>query len=102
MALCFRNQHNLTAYASVLLFDQACGSSDPFRKIGWYEVPPSGLFNVMNGSQHDLPFTYFAWFADVYADGPCWSGNRWYKVPRINAFNQCYLDDTGCDARWPF
>jgi hypothetical protein len=101
MSLCFSNAHNATAYVSVLLVDGTCGTT-PWRKIGWYVVPPGGLAVVMGGNQHDLPFTNFAWFATVFADGPCWSGNRWYRIPHNNPHNQCYDDDTGCNALWPF
>jgi hypothetical protein len=101
MSLNFRNEHNATAYVGVVLLDRTCSPS-PWRKIGWYTVPPGGVVVVMGGSQHDLPFTNFAWFAETFADGPCWSGNRWYRVSHNVAFSQCYDDDTGCNALWPF
>src|SRR5215471_1642798 len=77
--------------------DQSCGST-PWRKVGWYAVPPGGSALVMTGNQHDLPFTNFAWIACTFADGPCWSGNLWYRVMHNNPFNQCFVDDTGCNA----
>jgi hypothetical protein len=101
MSLNFVNEHNVTAYGAIIVLDQSCGST-PWRKLGWYAVPPGGSTLVMTGNQHDLPFTNFAWFACTFADGPCWSGNLWYRVMHNNSFNQCFVDDTGCNALWPF
>ncbi len=100
MSLNFRNEHSFTAYVGVLLIDRTC-SPTPWRKIGWYAVPPGGEIVVLGGSQRNLPFTSFAWYADTGANGPCWSGNRWYQVPLTAAYNQCYEDNTGCDAFSP-
>jgi len=99
MSLSFRNEHDATAYVGVLLLDGSC-KPNPWRKLGWYGLA-SGESAVVISDQN-LPFTKFAWFADIGADGPCWSGNLWYRVPHNAAFNQCFDDDSGCNALWPF
>jgi hypothetical protein len=99
MSLSFRNHHSVTAYVGVLVLDRGCGP-DPWRKVGWYGLAPGA--SVLVVSDHNPPHTNFAWFADVGADGPCWSGNLWYRVPHNAGFNQCFDDNSGCDAVWPF
>jgi len=95
MSLRFRNGYRSTAYVGVVLLDRGC-SPDPWRKIGWYALA-SGQSIVVVGARN-LPFTNFAWYADIGADAPCWSGNRWYRVPHSAAFNQCFNNNTGCNA----
>jgi len=77
MSLSFRNGYKATAYVGVLLLDSQC-RPNPWRKIGWYGLAPGQSVVVLGGQ--NLPFTRFAWFADLGADGPCWSGNLWYRV----------------------
>ncbi len=99
MSLSFRNGYDSTAYVGVLLLDRQC-SPNPWRKVGWYGLAPGQSVVVLSGQ--NLPFTRFAWFADIGADAPCWSGNLWYRVPHNAGFNQCYDDNSGCNALWPY
>ncbi|MBV8913663.1 MAG: hypothetical protein JOZ05_11565 [Acetobacteraceae bacterium] len=101
MPLSFQNLYTETTYVALLWFDPGC-SPDPWRKIGWYEVPPGQTVEVVGDDLRTLADPNFAWFVDTGADGPCWSGDRWYRVPHNAAFDQCYDDDTGCNALWPF
>jgi hypothetical protein len=61
---------------------------------------------LVGASLQTIPDPNFAWFAQAdYADGPCWSGDpahNWYAVPHNAAFGQCYADNTGCNAAYPF
>ena len=90
MSMSFINGHNVTAYGAIVVLDRSCGNT-PWRKLGWYVMPPGGSALVMTGNQHDLPFTNFAWFACTAADGPSWTGNLWYRIPHNNPFNQCFV-----------
>lgn len=102
MPLWFQNFHTDTVYISLLWFDASC-SPQPWRKIGWFSAAPQAKIEVVSGDLRDLSNREFGWFAESGgADGPSWSGDRWYKVPHNAAFNQCYDDDTGCNAVWPF
>ena len=101
MPLWFGNPYSDTAYISLLTYDSGC-RPDPWRKSGWYSVASGSVIEVIREDLRTLPTPYWAWFADVGADGPSWSGDRWYRVPHNAGFNQCYDDDTGCGALWAF
>src|SRR6185437_6082459 len=90
-----------TAYVALLLYDSGC-SPDPWRKSGWYRIDPGQTVEIFGTDLRDLATPNWAWFADTGADGPSWSGGNWYRVPHNAAFNQCYDDDTGCNALWAF
>ena len=101
MPLSFQNLYSQTAYVALLWFDPGC-SPDRWRKIGWFAVDPNQTVQVVGDDLQTLKTPYFGWFADTGADGPCWSGDHWYRVPHNAGFDQCYDDDTGCNAVWPF
>jgi hypothetical protein len=101
MPLWFGNPRSDTVYIALLTYDSGC-HPNPWRKSGWYGVAGGGVIEVVHDDLRTLPTPYFAWFADLGADGPCWSGSLWYKVPHNAGFSQCYDDDTGCNALWPF
>ncbi len=101
MPLSFQNLYSETAYVALVWFSPDC-SPDPWRKIGWFAVAPNETVEVIADDLRTIPDSNFAWFADTGADGPCWSGDHWYQVPHNAAFNQCYDDNTGCNALWPF
>jgi|KBSSwiStaDraftv2_1062776.scaffolds.fasta_scaffold765263_2 hypothetical protein len=99
MTLSFRNAYNTTAYVGVVLLDRGCGGNR-WRKIGWYGLVPGQ--SVLVVGDRNLPLTKFAWYADIGADGSCWSGTLWYRVPHNAGFNQCFDDNSGCDAMSAF
>jgi hypothetical protein len=88
-----------------LWYDAGCGAV-PWQKSGWYEIAPGSSVELVGASLQTIPDPNFAWFAQAdYADGPCWSGDpahNWYAVPHNAAFGQCYADNTGCNAAYPF
>lgn len=101
MALKFQNVYTAPAYISLLWFDRNC-QPDPWIKMGWWLVNPDQTVVVRSEDLRHLANQNFAWFADVGADGACWSGDHWYKVPHNAGFNQCFDNDAGCNALWPF
>ena len=101
MPLWFGNPNDETAYIALLLCDRAC-IAEPWRKSGWYGIAGHSVIELIRDDLRTLPTRDWAWFADRGADGPCWSGDLWYRVPHNAGFNQCYDDDTGCAALWPF
>ena len=68
-------------------------------------MEPGRTVQVYSGELAQLPDLNWGWFAEVYADGPCWFGDpnhNFYAIPRISGFNQCYDDNNGCNAGYPF
>ena len=103
MALKFENAHSQTVYIALLWFDENC--DPPWRKQGWFAAEPSQTIEIHDDDLQLLPDRNWAWFAQAgYADGPCWSGDlpHDYAIPHNAAFDQCYSDETGCNARYPF
>jgi hypothetical protein len=101
MPLSFQNLTTDMVYVSLLWHDPSC-SPEPWRKKGWWAIAPGATVLCRSEDLRTLANSNFAWFANNWADGPCWSGDRWYKVPHNAAFDQCYSDDTGCNATFPF
>jgi hypothetical protein len=105
MGLWFENAYTDTVYIALLWYDPGC-SPDPWRKVGWYVAAPGASVRVVGGDLKNVQDRNFAWFAQAdWADGPCWSGDpahNWYAIPHNAAFNQCYDDNTGCNAAYPF
>ncbi|HTQ20660.1 papain-like cysteine protease family protein [Mycobacterium sp.] len=105
MGLWFWNGYTDTVYIALLWYDPGC-HPDPWRKVGWYGVAPGDSVQVVQGDLRHAQDRNFAWFAQAdWADGPCWSGDpahAWYAIPHNAAFNQCYDDNTGCNAAYPF
>lgn len=101
MPLWFGNPGSETVYIALLTYDPGC-RPHPWRKSGWYGLAGGSVIEVIHEDLRTLPTPYWAWFADIGADGPCWSGDLWYRVPHNAGFDQCYDDDTGCTALWPF
>ena len=102
MPLSFQNSYKDTAYVSLVWFDRSCGAV-PWRKSGAYAVAPGKTVEVVRGDLRSLPNHNFAWFAvAANSSGPTWAGNTHYRIPSNAAFNQCHLDDTGCDRLRPF
>jgi hypothetical protein len=102
VALTFNNLSGNTAYLALLTYDSGC-SPDPWRKSGWYAVANNGSIQLIGGDLRSVN-RYLAWFADWWANGPAWSGtgNNWYDIPAIAAFDQCYDDNANCDVHWDF
>ena len=69
-------------------------------------VAPGSSVEIVGANLKTIPDANFAWFAQAdWADGPCWSGDpahNWYAIPHNAAFSQCYSDNTGCNAAYPF
>jgi hypothetical protein len=105
MALWFQNADNYTVYVALLWYQPGCGVQ-PWQKSGWYEVISGSSVAVVGANLKNIPDSNFAWFAQAeWADGPCWSGDpahNWYSIPHNAAFDQCYADNTGCNAAYPF
>lgn len=105
MGLWFQNSYTDTVYIALLWYDPGC-SPDPWRKVGWYVAAPGASVQVVSGNLKNVQDPNFAWFAQAdWADGPCWSGDpahNWYAIPHNAAFNQCYDNNTGCNAAYPF
>lgn len=105
MGLWFENVYSETVFVALLWYDAGC-QPDPWRKVGWYRVEPDTGVQVVTGNLQNAQDPYYAWFAQAeFADGPCWSGDpahAWYAIPHNAGFNQCYDDDTGCNAAYPF
>jgi len=105
MGLWFQNSYTDPVYIALLWYDAGCGAV-PWEKSGWYEIAPGSSIELVGASLQTIPDPNFAWFAQAdYADGPCWSGDpsdNWYAVPHNAAFGQCYADNTGCNAAYPF
>jgi hypothetical protein len=102
MPLLFQNSYKDTAYVSMVWFDRSCGDV-PWKKMGWFVVAPGKTFEFFSGDLRNLPNHNFAWFAVAgNSSGPTWSGDTHYRIPTNAAFNQCHMDDTGCDNLRPF
>jgi len=105
MGLWYQNGYTDPVYVAMLWFDSGC-SGQPWRKSGWYLVAPGSSVEIVGANLKTIPDSNFAWFAQAdWADGPCWSGDpahNWYAIPHNAAFNQCYLDNSGCNAAYPF
>lgn len=101
MPLWFGNPGAEIVYIALLTYDPDC-RPQPWRKSGWYGVASGSVIEVVHEDLRTLRTPYWAYFADTGADGPCWSGDLWYRVPHNAGFDQCYDDDTGCAALWPF
>ena len=105
MGLWYQNGYTDPVYVAMLWFDSGC-SGQPWRKSGWYAVAPGSSVEIVGANLKTIPDPNFAWFAQAdWADGPCWSGDpahNWYAVPHNAAFSQCYSDNTGCNAAYPF
>jgi hypothetical protein len=104
MGLWFQNAYSDTVYIALLWYDPGC--NPPWRKSGWYEAAPGTSIEVIGGNLQTVQDPNFAWFAQAeWADGPCWSGDpahNWYAIPHNAAFDQCYSDEAGCNAAYPF
>ena len=105
MGLWFQNGYTDPVYIAILWYDPGCGA-EPWRKSGWYEVASGSSIEIVGANLQSIPDPNFAWFAQAdWADGPCWSGDpahNWYAIPHNAAFDQCYSDNTGCNAAYPF
>jgi hypothetical protein len=105
MGLWYQNGYTDPVYVAILWFDSGC-SGQPWRKSGWYPVAPGSSIEIVGANLKTIPDPNFAWFAQAdWADGPCWSGDpahNWYAIPHNAAFSQCYSDNTGCNAAYPF
>ena len=105
MGLWFQNGYTDPVYIAILWYDPGCGG-EPWRKSGWYEVASGSSVEIVGANLQTIPDPNFAWFAQAdWADGPCWSGDpahSWYAIPHNAAFDQCYSDNTGCNAAYPF
>lgn len=105
MSLSFQNAYTEDVYIALLWFDNTC-KPDPWRKIGWFLAAPGETVEVFSGDLQQLQDPNWAWFAEAgYADGPCWSGDpnhSYYAIPHNASFDQCYDDNTGCNAGYPF
>jgi hypothetical protein len=102
MSLSFQNLYKDTAFVAMVLFDRSCGNV-PWRKMGFFAVAPGKTVEVLKGDLRNLPNHNFAWFAVAgNSSGPTWSGNTHYRIPTNAAFNQCHMDDTGCNILRPF
>jgi Papain-like cysteine protease AvrRpt2 len=105
MGLWFQNADSYSAYVAVLWYDPNC-AAQPWRKSGWYEIAPGSSAQIIGADLRTIADSNFAWFAQAeWADGPCWSGDpahHWYSIPHNAAFSQCYDDNTGCNAAYPF
>ena len=105
MGLWFQNGYTDPVYIALLWYDPGC-SPEPWRKSGWYEVAPSSSVEIVGADLRSISDSNFAWFAQAdWADGPCWSGDpahNWYAIPHNAAFDQCYSDNTACNAAYPF
>ena len=105
MGLWYQNGYTDPVYVAILWFDSGC-SGQPWRKSGWYLVAPGSSVEIVGANLKTIPDSNFAWFAQAdWADGPCWSGDpahNWYEIPHNAAFNQCYSDNSGCNAAYPF
>lgn len=106
MSLSFENTYsNETAYVALVWFDDTC-NPHTWRKMGWFHIPPGETVVVFPGDLQELPDRNWAWFAQLGgADGPCWSGDprhHYYSVPHNLGFNQCFDNNSGCNAAYPF
>src|SRR5664279_2362613 len=105
MGLWFQNAYTDPVYIAILWYNPGCGA-EPWQKSGWYEVAPGSSIEIVGANLQSIPDSNFAWFAQAdWADGPCWSGDpahNWYAIPHNAAFDQCYSDNTGCNAAYPF
>ena len=105
MGLWFQNGYTDPVYIAMLWYDAGC-SGEPWRKSGWYQVASGSSVEIVGANLQSIPNSNFAWFAQAdWADGPCWSGDpahNWYAIPHNAAFDQCYSDNTGCNAAYPF
>jgi Papain-like cysteine protease AvrRpt2 len=105
MGLWFQNGYTDPVYIAMLWYDPGC-SGEPWRKSGWYEVASGSSVEIVGANLQTIPDPNFAWFAQAdWADGPCWSGDpahSWYAIPHNAAFSQCYSDNAGCNAAYPF
>jgi hypothetical protein len=101
LPLWFGNPHSETIYIALLTYDSGC-VRQPWRKSGWYSLAGNSVIEVIREDLRELPTPYWCWFADLGADGPCWSGDHWYRVSHNAGFSKCYDDDTGCTALWAF
>lgn len=105
MGLWYQNSYTDPVYVAILWFDPGC-NGEPWRKSGWYKVDPGSAVEIVGANLQTIPDPNFAWFAQADgADGPCWSGDpahNWYAIPHNAAFSQCYSDNNGCNAAYPF
>src|SRR5215831_16269279 len=102
MSLFFQNSYKETAYLSVVWFDRSCGNV-PWRKMGAFAVAPGKTLELVPGDLRNMANHNFAWFGVAgNSSGPTWSGDTPYRIPTNAAFNQCHMDDTGCDSLRPF
>jgi hypothetical protein len=104
MGLWFQNAYTDPVYVAILWFDPSC-SGEPWRKSGWYLVASGSSVEIVGADLRSIPDSNFAWFAQAdWADGPCWTGDlsHNYAIPHNAAFDQCYADNTGCNAAYPF
>jgi hypothetical protein len=98
MSLLFQNLYRDPAYISLVWFDPACGAV-PWRKQGWFKADPGATVEVVKGDLRNVRNHNFAWFAVARdSSGPTWAGDTGYRVPLNAAFNQCHMDDTGCNV----
>jgi hypothetical protein len=106
MGLWYQNAYTATVYVAILWYDPSCGGGQPWRKVGWYAVASGSSVEAVGANLKSIPDPNFAWFAQADgADGPCWSGDpahNWYAIPHNAAFDQCYSDNAGCNAAYPF
>jgi hypothetical protein len=104
MGLWFQNAYSDPVYVAILWYDPSC-SGQPWRKSGWYLVASGSSVEIVGANLQSIPDSNFAWFAQAdWADGPCWSGDpahNWYAIPHNAAFDQCYSNNTGCNAAYP-
>ena len=105
MGLWFQNGYTDPVYIAILWYDPGCGA-EPWRKSGWYEIASGSSIEIVGANLQSIPDPNFAWFAQAdWADGPCWTGDpahNWYAIPHNAAFDQCYSDNAGCNAAYPF
>jgi len=87
--LMFTNYSQTTAYVAIGFYDpSACGSRDPWRSVGWYAVPRGETVKVYNGSVSDRN-RYWYFYADA-EDGSTWSGDYYFPVDPVHAFDLCH------------
>ena len=98
--LSFQNLTKQTVWVILLYYDPGCGAANQnFRKQGWWKLNPGQTVVIWNVDLRTVNrYIYFE--AEFDADKSVWggNGNAWIEITD-NAFNQCAIDETGCD-RW--
>jgi uncharacterized membrane protein len=98
--LSFQNLTNQTVWVILLYYDSSCGAANQnFRKQGWWKLNAGQTVVIWNVDLRTVNrYIYFE--AEFDTDVSVWggNGNAWIEITD-NAFNQCALDETGCD-RW--